>query len=142
MENKYILWTPDLEVKIDIIDQHHKKIFEILNTLYDINLHEKYEKINEITKELKDYTNYHFGEEEKILKEHNYPAYLNQRDLHDKFRRVLVIYSDPKIANSQKELCTNLLFFVQKWFINHIKEVDKKSFVAVNEMNKKNTNQN
>ena len=133
MEKQYILWTDDLNVNIEIIDAQHKKIIDILNKLYEMHLNEKYTLVNEVIQELKDFTNYHFDAEEKILKEIDFHEYLDQKTRHDKFKKLLLIYSDFKIVSGLKEMCKNLLFFVQNWFISHIKNVDKKSFSGINE---------
>ena len=127
-KNKFLNWTNELNINVGIIDNQHKKLIDILNNLNELLFLKKYQDINIIVKELINYTNYHFDEEEKILKKINYSEYLNQRERHDKFRKELSKYIDIKNAENIQQECSKLLFLVQSWLIDHIKKIDKKSF--------------
>ena len=55
---------PEYYTGIDFIDEEHKKLFEIANTVYYLLIDEfipdKYDYIMGLVNELKDYAKYHF----------------------------------------------------------------------------------
>jgi hemerythrin len=126
--NKFLDWTDELSVKNEIIDGQHKNLLDILNDLYEINQQEEYDKLGRIFEEALNYTNYHFDQEEEILKKKNMEEYLNQKAEHLKIREELNFYKTAISPENLKEISAELLLFMQRWLFNHIKVEDKKSF--------------
>jgi hemerythrin len=66
-------WRKNYETGIEELDKQHQRLFEIANNAYGLLKNEyrtdKYDDIVEIIKELKDYTTYHFTDEEKYMVE-------------------------------------------------------------------------
>lgn len=64
-------WKDEYAIGIEAIDEQHKKLFAIAQEAEDLlDLPSKYDKYDEIIKiidELKDYVNFHFSEEEKVI---------------------------------------------------------------------------
>ena len=63
-----IKWNEAYSIDLSIIDKQHLKWIEIINKLFKLFQSGKAtKKLDEIYKELIDYTEYHFGFEEKYL---------------------------------------------------------------------------
>ena len=117
---------------IAFIDEEHKKLFDIIQEAYqlieDQFLHDKYDKIIEILNQLKEYTEFHFKNEETYMEKINYAGLEVQRRAHTAFvnRLVEVTYTDlNKIDENQEDYLYELLDFLLTWLSNHILKLDK-----------------
>lgn len=82
----FFKWRNEYSVNISMIDSHHKKLFEIMNSLYDFMADgEDDDSVARIIAELLEYTNYHFSEEEKMMKQFDYPELSQHKELHREF---------------------------------------------------------
>lgn len=120
-----VSWTDELSINIDIIDMQHKKWLDIINSFYSNFLKgEAFEKLSEIFRELTDYTDYHFGFEEKYMKDFGYSDIKEHQKTHAGFINTLKKYQeeykDQKIDSAYK-----LMGFLRKWVRKHITEDDK-----------------
>jgi len=61
-------WSDDLSVKVTLIDDQHKKLIALINSLHDaMRAGEGKQVLEKTLKELADYTVYHFQTEEKYM---------------------------------------------------------------------------
>ena len=69
-----ITWNDAWSVGVDVIDEEHKKLVDILQKLFGalITVQAK-SYIKGLVDELMDYTHYHFKNEEAILGKYDYP---------------------------------------------------------------------
>ena len=66
--NILLHWKQEYSVNIKEIDQQHRKLFDLINLLYDSSLlNEKEDILEKIFVELKDYAFVHFKDEEKYF---------------------------------------------------------------------------
>ncbi|MFR8936326.1 MAG: bacteriohemerythrin [Agathobacter rectalis] len=67
---------PEYYIGIDMIDEEHKQLFkyadEAYELLHDENTPDKYDRIDMILEELRDYTAKHFNDEEQYMESINY----------------------------------------------------------------------
>ncbi len=122
----FIEWKDDYSFGVEEIDNQHKKMFEIINTLHDYMLAGKSKNIlSGIIKELKDYTVYHFSTEEKYFDMYDYPEKDNHKKEHNDFvgrvKEIEQEFEDGKIFISVK-----IMNFLKDWLRNHILGTDKK----------------
>jgi hemerythrin len=114
---------------IEIIDNQHLKFLEIHNniiTLLSKNKENLIEKdIENVINELTDYVKVHFKTEEDLLLLANYPdiekhikEHIYFIDKIDEFNMALK-YKNPALLD-------NMLVFMKKWFLSHIKQTDSK----------------
>ena len=66
-----IIWNDSFSVKVMEIDDQHKKLIRLINRLGDIDASKvNSETVSEIFTEMTQYTQFHFGTEEKYMLEH------------------------------------------------------------------------
>lgn len=123
-------WKDSYSVNIAEIDKQHKKLFEIGARIYDVaNLnddYDHYDEIMEIMGELKDYTVYHFGYEEKLMAEHGYSDLDTHQVQHKFFIKRLEKILKKDIDDQQQETVGELLNFIADWIAGHILQTDMK----------------
>jgi hemerythrin len=118
-------WEADLSVGIDVLDAHHKELILIINRLHEAKEKGLGEVLMEIVSELFNYANYHFGAEEALFEEKDYPHALEHSEQHLEFRERLGELRDMVEAGIESAQ-DDLLSFLNSWWTNHIKEHDKK----------------
>ena len=74
------------KVNFEEIDNQHKMIFGMINSLHDAMKQGKAKDIMaELIKNLADYAVYHFQAEERYMKEYSYPLYMFHQKEHQSF---------------------------------------------------------
>jgi hemerythrin len=124
-------WTEDLSVGVRKIDEQHKELFSRINDLVEaIKSHTCKYKIGDVIKFLEDYIVFHFGEEEKIMLDLDYPGYEGHLKEHEKF---MAAFAELKkelqklegAASGSYELSVETNQVVVDWILAHISKIDK-----------------
>lgn len=117
-------WRPDMETKIDSIDTQHKQLFKIGRDIEQllqfkcIGVTDK--QLLDIVCELRDFTGYHFYEEESLMKEFEYPEMKQHQAMHGKFAKMITMIDMPMLkANPEAEL-KKIRDQIQESIFNHI----------------------
>lgn len=117
---------------IEHIDQEHEHLFDIVRQtnelIHNDLLHDKYDEIIRLINELKDYTRFHFADEEAYMESINDPGLEAQKRAHTAFiDRIMEIDIDTldEIDDHQQEYLEELISFLAGWLINHILKMDK-----------------
>jgi hemerythrin-like metal-binding protein len=117
-------WNDKLQTGIEIIDNQHKRLIDLVNELNEAMRNKKgKEALGHVLKELKDYTNYHFKYEEKEFEKFGYP----QAEAHRKEHDDLIRQVEELIGQFQKDrlgISIDVLDFLTKWVKNHIMKED------------------
>lgn len=126
-------FTEKYHTGIDLIDTEHSCLFDIIRETNDLIfadlLHDKYDRIMELLSELRDYTEFHFHDEELLMERIKYPELDAQRRAHTAFVDRLVdidLYGLDDIDNDQQAYLLELISFLLGWLSNHILVSDKK----------------
>ena len=123
-------WSDSLSVGVDVIDDQHKALIELINQLYEeviVNGAEG-EVIEEALNELAQYTVVHFGLEERLFAQAGYP----DLGAHGRYHRELKARLFEVQENTKKNklaVNTELLSFLKRWLQSHIMIEDKRSFL-------------
>ncbi len=118
-------WSEDLSVGISSFDNQHKKLIELYNTFHDsVVKKEGKEKIMMVIKGLKDYTVYHFKDEEKWMKLYHFRDYESHKLDHEKFVNA-VLDLEKRYNNGRMILSIEIINFIRDWITNHILNIDK-----------------
>lgn len=109
---------------IALIDEEHKKLFELADQLYEILNNEfipdKYDYIVEVIDGLKEYAKKHFKDEEDYMVSINYKRLFSQKIEHQEFLGKMEGFDLEAIDEDQKQSCLELLNYVSDWLVNHI----------------------
>ncbi len=120
-----IEWTPELCLNIDIIDEQHKTLVDMINNFYEelANKSSK-ELIGKLIVQMRDYTEIHFKAEEELFLSYGYKDSAAHIKTHEDFitkvKDLEMRYRENKLIISFE--VTN---FLKDWLINHIQKTDK-----------------
>lgn len=128
-----IKWKDEYSCFDQTIDVQHSKMIDMLNEMNEIAREiadgvDSYDKIVEIFNELKEYTVYHFGHEEKLFEEHGYDSFnvKIQKLEHKSFFHKVSALNLYELDEKQDETVDSILDFLSNWLEHHILDVDKK----------------
>jgi hemerythrin-like metal-binding protein len=114
-----------LNTGVDEINNHHRKLVEIINKLNDSITNKSYElEINGIFDELVEYTIYHFSSEEKFMEEVGYEDLENHKRQREKFVDRLQRFKY-RSFDAIRETSIDLCSFLAGWIVAHILHNDK-----------------
>jgi len=123
-------WSENYETGIEEIDEQHRKLISIGAKLEDMlyagDSFDYYDYIIETINELKDYTEYHFGFEEKRMREYGYEDFEEHRAEHLYFIKRINKLSLLDIDSHQTHIIRETLEFLAKWLFSHILKTDMK----------------
>ncbi len=125
MSNEKVHWEESYKIGIKEIDAQHKKLFDLVNKLYDLedNANIK-EEIREILYAFRDYTIVHFKNEEKYMKSIAYPALNEHKKIHEHIIDSLAqVIRTPASLNIIK---TKMRVVAKRILVEHIIEEDHK----------------
>jgi hemerythrin len=117
------VWTDQLNVGIDVIDQQHRRIVEYINQLDDARSNGySREEIGYLINDLVDYTISHFGFEESLQEEAKYPFLKSHKKVHELFTQRVSEYQAK--FNKGEDVSKALNSLLVTWLFNHIKRDD------------------
>lgn len=121
-----IEWKADYSVNIAEIDDQHKKLVDLINTLHAAILSGTgKDALTHILADLVDYTLNHFATEEKFFDEYDYPESESHKQKHqDLVQQVAALQK--KQADGEKVLTMDVMNFLRDWLQDHILGTDKK----------------
>jgi methyl-accepting chemotaxis protein len=127
-ERDRFTWSKDLETGNAMIDTQHKQLIEALDNLMDACSGGKGRSVLEETMDfLESYTAKHFGDEEALQKQYDYPDYPNHKKMHDGFKRVVAdVGRRLKAEGPTIALVGKVNADIGGWLINHITREDTK----------------
>ncbi len=120
-----LAWSDEYSVNNAAIDEQHKYLFDLCNTLYKlVEQTETGESVKQALLGLQDYIEIHFNAEEELYKEH--PMFADHQELHQDF----VKQTNGYIAdyNNSTLRLIELADFTRDWLINHITVIDGQYF--------------
>jgi len=120
------VWKPEYSVGVDVLDDQHRRLFEIVNRAYDAVKHRNVAPItHELLKQLVEYTEYHFRTEEALMKKGRFPEYEAHMQIHLKLTNNIKTFQR-RVLNGELKLDSEILEFLQEWLVVHICEEDKR----------------
>jgi len=120
--NVFIVWKPEYDLGIPIIDEQHRGIVTIINSLY-YGTQNSYIKniLSPTIGMLRSYADIHFQTEEHFLETIDYPGAAEHRLLHREYTsRLAGIERESSVDKDPRRLMS----FLKKWWLGHICEED------------------
>lgn len=118
-----VQWSDRYLIGVKEIDAQHKYFVTLVNELHNKMQQHQIEEIKTtLVPKLVDYVHKHFKDEERIMRQHNYPGLEEQIRAH---QEILANMND--IANSNVEafpMTLKLMRLTTKWFLDHVLEYD------------------
>ncbi|OON99341.1 MAG: hypothetical protein ATN35_13010, partial [Epulopiscium sp. Nele67-Bin004] len=118
-----IKWLDKYEVGNETIDAQHKVLFDIaqeteeLLTAYEVD---KYDSIMNLIQRLKDYTMFHFEQEEEIMLKAKYSKFFSHLALHEEFIDQLDKIILKLDTEMDEKVIRDMLVFSINWITDHI----------------------
>lgn len=118
-----IEWNSDLEIGIPAIDEQHKCIVNYINALKTAHHSNNDKLLNDVMRDLVDYTVSHFVFEEKLMFDAGYPLTLEHAKVHGMFTHRIQSFKDR--LDSGEDIALELMMMLKSWLIDHIQRDDK-----------------
>ncbi|MEC4686045.1 MAG: hemerythrin family protein [Nitrospirota bacterium] len=120
----YIVWSDSNRLGIPIIDEQHRGIVSIINSLYYFIQKGRGEKILQPTLiMLEQHIHIHFETEESLMTEAGYPALEEHILLHKELARKTENVSREVFMDKDLDM---MLKFLKEWWSDHINKEDRK----------------
>lgn len=129
-EIKRVDWDANLETGVEIVDEQHRRYFELLNSYLEeasraaadgnqfFDLIEKFDFLQQ-------YATEHFSTEEHIMQESGFPGFESHRDEHRYFvKHVKALYEKLKSGGFSQDLSREVNYYIIEWFVEHIRRAD------------------
>ncbi len=129
-EDWLIQWGVDYQLGLEVIDEQHRKWIDIINRFYkSFKEGESNQVLTDIIRELLEYTDYHFGFEERYFKELKFHKTQEHMAAHRKFvNRVIQLQSE--FQAGKLDAAYELMNFVKPWVKEHI-QIDDRQYVSL-----------
>ncbi len=128
-----IKWQDIYEVHVEEIDNQHKKLVSLMDTMAEAMRSGKGKTVvGRVLNELVDYTAYHFASEEEWMRRHQYREYETHKAIHRELtRRAMEMKRTFELG--QPLVTAQVLQFLSEWLNKHIIGEDGKIGRALNE---------
>ncbi|MDR0447806.1 MAG: bacteriohemerythrin [Treponema sp.] len=121
--NVLIVWRPEYNLGIPIIDEQHRGIVTTINSFHYAMQHKHGESmLHPVIAMVKEYTHIHFEVEENFLKYCEFPDLENHIVMHNELRHELTKIGGKSLMNQNPY---QFMDFLKKWWIDHICEKDR-----------------
>ena len=118
----YIKWEPHNSVHVAILDEQHRKLFDLVNDLID-EIESGSKHLLPIIRDLVRYLRVHFHQENIVMMDSNYPGFLKHSKEHDRFiEKVEEFLNACKEENTDLEI--NMIAFLKEWIYTHTTKLD------------------
>ncbi len=117
---------------VEKIDSEHRHLISIFNRLSEKADQEESADFVKIVDELEKYSNYHFANEETLMKKANFTEIDEHVIQHQIFRQKIDDFKT-SIRFGSSMLQSEIVDFLRKWLLKHIMECDAKYVPSIKE---------
>ena len=126
MDIKSLEWSDQFSVDNKDLDLQHQQLFSLINELVQLEFgNSQKNRIKSALDSLMDYARRHFEDEEKILLECEYPEFIEHKNEHEEFRKVITRNYD-EFLKGNESILEKTITYLTGWIIYHILKIDKK----------------
>jgi hemerythrin len=118
-------WTEKYSVNIAVLDRQHQVLFDTVNELKEaLTSGQGSAVVDEVLKQLFEYSLTHFAAEELLMTEHAFPGLETHRAVHQRFARTIErLREDYKAGKTGVPV--KIMLFLQSWLQEHLLRSDK-----------------
>lgn len=129
---EFLKWDDKYSVKVGMIDDQHKQLFQIINEFYN-NTDKKAsnEEIGVVLNKLYQYAIMHFNTEEFYLRQYGLNLFDEHKREHDAFVKEVQNMVE-KHREGKLVMSFTVMNFIKKWVTNHVLGTDMKYTVIFN----------
>ena len=121
-----ISWSPEYETGIDIIDQQHKRMFDYLDEINHAIETSNDEEVEQVIRELIDYSISHNAFEESLMEQAGYPMTEAHREVHNAFKVRAHSYAfQLSQGDDALRLAREIRTDIALWLVNHVRHEDR-----------------
>ncbi|MDR2071096.1 MAG: bacteriohemerythrin [Treponema sp.] len=134
-----IEWDARYSMNIQFIDDQHKELLNLTNTLYKgclVGDETARSYFMETIRGTVDYVKYHFSAEEKMLDNIRYPEFANHKKEHESFVKK-ILEDVEKFQGGKKFVPNEFVRYLKDWILTHIAIEDKKYSDYILDLKKK-----
>jgi hemerythrin len=118
-------WRREFSVGIGSIDGQHQNLFRIARELSDAMMAgQGRQTLARTLDRLVQYTSVHFAHEERLMQEHNYPAFAAHKAEHDALTKK-ALELQKNFEQGRVAMSVQVLQFLKSWLEHHIQQVDR-----------------
>lgn len=122
----YLKWSDEFAVNVGAIDNQHKRLFEMINSLHDAMINNKGPAAHiPIINDMVAYAKNHFDTEERYMRQYGYPALAGHKREHDLFTEK-ALELKARVDRAGFVLTLEVLNFLKMWLQDHILGTDQK----------------
>ena len=122
MKNE-LVWNKQYDIGVDVIDKEHRKLFRILNKLFDFGQEEKKSQwvCREAVKYFKDHALQHFLDEEEYMQSVRYAEFDMHKRIHTNFRDTTLPALEKELEQTgySEDAVDHFLGVCAGWLIGH-----------------------
>ena len=119
-------WKSEYETGCKLIDEQHKRLFQIFNEFFTAFEQAKADKkLEDIIKELESYTIYHFSTEERLFDEKGYPKKEQHKREHQEFIDKVKSFRQQYEKDENSLLAYDVMLSLREWIFNHVLGSDR-----------------
>jgi hemerythrin len=123
----FMKWTDNMSVGVAQLDSEHKQLIKIINQLYDgMSTGSAKLILKKVFDAMVVYTDEHFGHEERLFEQTQYPLTAEHKAQHEELRQLLVKFRGESDRKDNALLALELLCALKEWLEQHIMRDDKK----------------
>ena len=121
-----IIWDQAFSVGVEIIDEQHKNLIKMINTIIDVSgTEDSGEIMSAVLSQMQQYATEHFRLEEKCMINCGYEGYDQHKAEHVKYKRRVAMLC-VETMQQRKVVETEILEFLTSWWTKHILQSDMK----------------
>jgi len=121
-----ITWDESFSVGVRDLDDQHKQIVMLVNTLIEMSdTKVDSEIISDTLTKMTQYASSHFQKEEQYMLEYGYPEYAVQKKQHQEFKKKTTDFCMGTMLH-KTTVPTEIFSYLRSWWMNHILTDDMK----------------
>jgi len=121
--NLFIVWKPEYNLGIPIIDEQHRGIVTTINSLFYAMQNKYGEKVlKPVINMVYEYTHIHFKVEEEFLQNYGFVDFEKHREWHNELMLTLSSVENNSLRERDPQ---KFLEFLKDWWIDHICKKDR-----------------